>query len=561
MANARSSEKSAIGRLGRSLGVALALGCTTVLATTPTTSSGVRLLANALIMDGTTFPTPSQGFMESAISDFIAPSTPGSYIPVAVRTPEQIFGINQSVSDGVADLEAAMVENGCTPGQSCVVFGYSQSTVITMIEKAKLQQEMAAGEPVPNVTFVGIGVGNRPNGGIAERLSGIVIPFVDFTFNGASPDDPEHPIKTIDIARQYDGLADFPEFPLNPVADANAVLGVVFVHLLYGEEVSLDPNSPDYVDGTVKQQDGDTTYYWIPTAELPLFDPLRLAGVPESVIDIVQPFAKVLVEAGYDRSVAFGEPTPAQLIPTIDPVTFSIELAAATLEGADNAAKLVGGELPGYAALKQQLSAAQASSAAAIGVPYHDVVSSINDAVNPFQTFAQIEGPLATQFDGVVNGLGVPRLLNQVIDPVLTPITAWAEDKVLLPQAGTTPGPIASAARQFLSRVAPNLGRAPGSQPPSTALAPSAAVDTTNAQSSVKKLATATWRRERQRATPQVVPPNRHGTKRLSSHSAESVASVATQTEPKRSDTVRKSPLQRAARVVDKVRSSRHARP
>jgi PE-PPE domain len=454
--------------LGRPLGVALALGCSALLATTPTTHTDVALLSNALIMDGTTFPTPSQGFMASAIKDFIAPSIPGSYTPVAVRTPEQIFGINQSVSDGVADLEAAMAANGCTPGQSCVVYGYSQSTVITMIEKAKLQQQMAAGEPVPDVTFVGIGVGNRPNGGIAERLSGIVIPFVDFTFNGASPDDPAHPITTIDIARQYDGLADFPEFPLNPVALTNAVLGVVFVHLLYGEEVSLDPKSPKYVDGTVVEQDGDTTYYWIPTSELPLFDPLRLAGVPEPVIDVVQPFAKVLVEAGYDRSASFGEPTPAQLIPVVDPVTFTIELAGGVLDGADNAAKLVGGELPGYAALRQQLSAAQASSATTIGAPYHDVVSSINKAVNPFQTFAQIEGPLATQFDGVVNGLGVPQLLNEVVDPVLTPVTAWAEDKILFPQPNATPTPVSSAARQFLLRVAPNLGAASADAPKST---------------------------------------------------------------------------------------------
>jgi PE-PPE domain len=440
----------------RGLAGALALGCSALLATTPTTHIDVTPLTDALIMDGTTFPNPSQGFIESALDDFIAPSVPGSYTPVAVRTPEQIFGINQSVADGVVDLETAMNASGCTPGHSCVVYGYSQSTVITMIEKAKLQQRMAAGELVPDVTFVGIGVGNRPNGGIAERFSGITIPFFDFTFNGASPDDPAHPIATVDIARQYDGLADFPEFPLNPVADANAALGVVFVHLLYGE-VSLDPDSAKYVKGTSEEQFGDTTYYWIPTAELPLFDPLRLAGVPESVIDVVQPFTKVIVEAGYDRSVPFSTPTPAQLIPTIDPVTFTIELAGGIVDGADNAAKLVGGDLPGSAGLKAQLVAAQSMSAATIGAPYREAISSINDTLHPVQSFAQLEGPVATRVDGVVNGLGVPRILDDVVDPVLTPVTAWAEDKVLFPRPNATSGPIATVARQFLSRVAPKL--------------------------------------------------------------------------------------------------------
>jgi hypothetical protein len=298
---------------------------------------------------------------------------------------------------------------------------------------------MAAGEDVPPVTFVGIGIGNRPNGGIAERFEGIGIPFFDFTFNGASPDDPDHPITTIDIARQYDGLADTPQFVLNPVADANAILGIVFVHALYGEEVSLDPNSPKYVEGTVKETWHDTTYYWIPTADLPLFDPLRLVGVPEPVIDVVEPFFKVLVEAGYDGSVPFHEPTPAQLIPVIDPVTLSAQLAGGIVDGANNAAKIVGAELPGYSALKDQVDAAESASATTIGVPYRDAARKINNAVNPIKTFAKVEGPIATGFDNVVNGLGVPAALNRGLDRVIPPVTGWAEDNVLFPRPEADP--------------------------------------------------------------------------------------------------------------------------
>jgi PE-PPE domain-containing protein len=417
--------------------MAVALSCTALLAATPTMSTAVRLLTNAYVMDGTTFPTPSPGFITAALNDFIVPTLGGSYTGIALTTPEQAVGINQSVQDGLTDLQKVIADQQqADPGQPFVVFGYSQSAVITMLEKAALQQQKAAGQAVPNVTFVGIGVGNRPNGGIAERLGGFTIPFFDFTFNGAETTDAGIP--TIDIARQYDGLADTPQFPIDPVADLNAVLGVVFVHLLYGETVSLNPASPNYVPGTTKQQDGDTTYYFIPTEQLPLLDPLRVAGVPEPVLDVVQPLLNVLVEAGYDRSIPFGQPTPAQLIPSIDPVTFGLQLASATLGGADNAAALVGAQLPGYAALSGLLTAAQSVSAAAIGAPYATTVSAINNAFNPIQDFDTLQGPVATGLDSVVNRLEVPKLLNSVIDAAVFPVTAWAEKNLLFPSSATS---------------------------------------------------------------------------------------------------------------------------
>jgi hypothetical protein len=421
------------------LGAALVMSAAATLALTPTMSTAVRLLENALVMDGTTWSTPSPGFVQSAINDFIAPTLGGSYTGIAVTTPEQALGINQSVQQGLADLQAAMAQQQQNdPGAPYVVFGYSQSAVIENLEKAQLEQQKAAGQPVPNVTFVEIGDGNRPNGGIAERFAGLTIPFADFTFNGAAPNNTQNGIPTIDIARQYDGLADFPQYPIDVVADANALLGIVFVHLLYGEEVSLNPSSPNYVPGTTVQQDGDTTYYFIPTAQLPLLDPLRVLGVPESVLDIVQPFLKVLVEAGYDRSIPFGQPTPAQLIPVLDPVTLTLQLGEAALQGANNAAAIAGTQLPGYTALSNLLTTAESRSAAAIGAPYGAQVSAINDAFNPIQTFDQLEGPPARAFDGIVNGLGIPTVLNAVLDATLFKLTALVENDILFPQTAAT---------------------------------------------------------------------------------------------------------------------------
>jgi PE-PPE domain len=451
------------------LSAVLVVACTSLLAATPTVSMAVRLSTNALIMNGTGTPVPTQQFMETVINDFIAPTVPDSYDPVAVTTPEHVVGINQSVAGGVTALETAMAQNGCSEaGQSCVIFGYSQSTVITMIEKAKLQQRLAAGEDIPNVTFIGIGVGNRPNGGIAERLSGVTIPIADFTFNGPSPDT--NSIPTIDIARQYDGLADTPEFLVNPIADLNAVLGVVFVHAKYADVVSFDPASPNYVGQLTPETHGDTTYYWIPTADLPLLDPLRALGVPEPVLDIVQPFLKVLVEAGYDRSVPFSTPTPAQMIPVIDPVTLSIELASATLEGANNAAKIVGAELPGYAALQQSLAAAQAWSATTIGGPYRTVVNAVNHAFNPFQIFASIEGPLARQFDRALDAVGISQVLGRIVNVPAPAQSASTNNKIVSAITGTASAPTVTTAKKSLRHAAAEPGkRSRSSQSPSHA--------------------------------------------------------------------------------------------
>lgn len=444
---------------------ALALGSASLLGAAPS------MAADALIADGTTFPNPSPGFVSSAVKDFIFPTikdadgnsqwaAPGEIDAEALWTPEQILDITGSAERGAdemlkaIDRQAMANADAGDPTKPIVVFGYSQSTVSTMLAKAELAKRKQAGEAIPNVVFVGIGVGNRPNGGIAMRLNGITIPFFHFAFNGAAPTDSG--ITTIDIVRQYDGLADFPQFPINVVSLANALIGVVTVHAMYGEEVSLDPQSPKYVQGTKVEVVGDTTYYTIPTKDLPLLDPLRLVGVPESVLDIVEPTLRVIVEAGYDRTVSPGVPTPAQLIPVLDPATFTLQLAQGVLEGANNALAIIGAELPGYEDIAGQLTALEAQSADTIGAPYGDVVRDINAHVNPFTAFADIEGPIADAFDRVLIDLGVQWALNKVIDPVLFTATGYLEDKILFPSE--PPNLLEAAVIKVLQQIAPSIG-------------------------------------------------------------------------------------------------------
>ena len=68
-----------------------------------------------------------------------------------------------------------------------------------------------------------------PNGGISARFPGLYIPILDFSLNGPEPTDT--PFDTVVITRQYDGVADFPLYPLNVISLLNAVLGFLYVHL------------------------------------------------------------------------------------------------------------------------------------------------------------------------------------------------------------------------------------------------------------------------------------------------------------------------------------------
>ena len=233
--------------------------------------------STALILGGTSIPTWNDADVEVIMGQFIAPTHPGQTIkPVAVTTPEEalarhrarppprpalgppsVFGpggsgwpdeplwklsglfdltFDQSVQAGVADLETAMAEHG---NDDLVIYGYSQGAIVAIREKRKLAEQYPAGTNAPDIDFVLSGDPNLPNGGFLARFPGLYLPILNFSFNGPEPTDTQ--FDTVVITRQYDCLADFPLYPLNPIADLNAVLGFIYVHL-YPFDVSLAPD-------------------------------------------------------------------------------------------------------------------------------------------------------------------------------------------------------------------------------------------------------------------------------------------------------------------------------
>ena len=366
-----------IGRIGA---LAVALGVGFAGASTPAVAlPESKPDSTALIVGGTTIPKPDDAYVELVRNHFIARTHPGRKIEyVAVTTPEEmwpftgsarlvglalgppsIFGpggaawpdepwwklsglfdltLDQSIQAGVPKLEHAMAKHG---NDHLVINGYSQGTVIANLEKRKLAEQYPAGTKAPDIDFVMIADLNLPNGGIYARFPGLYLPVLDWSFNGPAPTATQ--FDTVEINRQYDWFADFPLYPLNGMSLLNAFLGIVYVHY-YALDVSLpaDPRKSTYYRGT----HGRTDYYFFETQDLPLFGPLRTLGVPEPVIDVVEPFFREIVELGYDRSIPPWERTPARLIPTHDPATVTADLVDAIDEGIENAAALLDSPLP-----------------------------------------------------------------------------------------------------------------------------------------------------------------------------------------------------------------------
>jgi PE-PPE domain len=95
-------------------------------------------------------------------------------------------------------------------------------------------------QPATNqLGFTLLGDPMNPNGGLLERFVGLTLPSLGFDFYGATP--PNTPYNTAIYTLEYDGFADFPQYPIDVLSDLNAVLGIHYVH---GTYASINPNAP-----------------------------------------------------------------------------------------------------------------------------------------------------------------------------------------------------------------------------------------------------------------------------------------------------------------------------
>ncbi|WP_235733860.1 PE-PPE domain-containing protein [Mycolicibacterium austroafricanum] len=319
----------------------------------------------ALIMGGNGHPlsvpqdTPAYitKYVTAADDAFIAPSglcgaecsLVATYTPAQIRFVNGIFDMtyDESVAVGQANLNDCIQGSDCTVtlapytetgphtvvDSTYVIYAYSQSATVAGNQKLY----MIAHPVASTVSFLLVANPNRPNGGILERFVGAYLPLLGITFNGSTPTfSPQpRPLTTVDIARQYDGWADFPTNPLNLLADLNAIMGTVLLH-------------PNYSDAGTPQLQGqyqDSTYYLIEAPITPVLMPLTwvpIVGKPLAIA--LDPAVRVLVEMGYDRTVNPGQPTPARYLYVPNLIKAALDLAMAIPTGWDDAISYLAGD-------------------------------------------------------------------------------------------------------------------------------------------------------------------------------------------------------------------------
>ncbi|AKS34742.1 PE-PPE domain-containing protein [Mycolicibacterium goodii] len=386
---------------------------TVALAFASTISSAVRLVVTyALVVPGTGTPNPAvvQNYMENAVNHYLVPGgdcVDGCEPPIAVPYIAQFWPIplpgwgglegakwNVSVASGVTSLTTTynnlLVDPDFTDDDHIAIFGYSQGATVSSIVKGNLDNPANA----DNLNFFFIGNPQRPNGGFFERLAFLgTVPILDATFGNPTPTDTcEHSDGShcaTDFALMYDGVVDFPAYPLNLLATANALAGFWYVHGTYLAPDDDEPPTatpygytPTEIQDAIAaanapngctaanhcQRHGDTIYVTLPARTLPIMQPLLdfaaatgTSALIVPLVDLISPLTQTLIETGYDRT-DYGRPTPAGLIPRIDPVKLIRDLINDIPEGI-NAALTPGlTPLPGSTTVTVQAPATQQRS-------------------------------------------------------------------------------------------------------------------------------------------------------------------------------------------------------
>jgi hypothetical protein len=262
----------------------------------------------ALIMGGSGLETPGQTYANAVDAEYLAPRDFTGTTQV-LSTPEALYPFlgpftetfDQSEAQGQQILDTAIL-NQITTGDvdaanPVVVSGWSQSAVISSLVQPELASQ---GVPSNDVHFVLVGDESAPNGGILERFdlpdgTQPSIPSLGLTFSGPEASD----LYPTDVyTHEYDGFADFPQYPVNFLSDINAVLGIVFEHVTYpgltAEQVS------DAIALPTSSADTLTNYYELPVTTLPLLEPLQLIPfIGNPLADLLNPDLSVLVNLGY----------------------------------------------------------------------------------------------------------------------------------------------------------------------------------------------------------------------------------------------------------------------
>jgi len=378
----------------------------------PLPGPGYVAVANGLYIDnplhpnfsGTTYPDPYANGLY----------TPEQWYPIEgvhneyINYPNDAAGFSDqstSVGQGVTILENAINSNYAADDVS-TVFGYSQSSIISSQVMELLDPTNTPGGgsiPLDDLQFLLIGDPNNPNGGLLERFNGfettsgtpvqdeLNLPSLGASFDGSTPAD-SYPTDIYTL--EYDGLADFPRYPINFLSDLNAVLGLELIHGTYlnGGVDGSGPTAAEIAGATLLSgsaldgaTDSLTNYYMIDdTAPL-------VSILPTQLQELLGPDLTYLINLGYgDGGLGYSDTpadvaTPFGLAPDVSLSTVLSTLATDTEQGFEN---LTSGTDP---------YAAATVDAASSGATSTDLLTALEaDAANPAASLTEFVNDLSS---------------------------------------------------------------------------------------------------------------------------------------------------------------------
>ncbi|MDT5092131.1 MAG: hypothetical protein QOH60_1494 [Mycobacterium sp.] len=349
-------------------------------------TAGVTLAATALIVPGTGTHNIGTvtGYKENAQLRFIGPSDPAcdaSCKLVGIDYPAVFWPLgfppfpaswcpglscktwNVSVGEGVQNLDDELMNQFDHPtpdNEQIDLFGYSQGGAVVSTELVKLNATLSEEEKARlHVTTIG-NISNPQ--GLWARLNFLgYVPILNVTPGPILPTDG---IASTNFVFEYDPVGDAPLWWGNPLALANAALALQYVH---GNYLVPNSNSPDdqlaygYTNDTLDTAIHDpanirtyqnATFVLIPQqGTLPIYQPFvdlanstGTSALVNPVLDLITPVTKVLINTAYDRAANPGIPQSLTLIPTwINPVTLTVDLVQATMQGVQNFVNDLGG--------------------------------------------------------------------------------------------------------------------------------------------------------------------------------------------------------------------------
>lgn len=405
----------------------------------PAPTSAATVLAAAatqpLILGPSGVPIPSNRYVTTVMDYYVLPNSPeGAETPQVVFTPEGLYPItgvkslplNTSVDQGMKILSDTLDQ--LPAGTTTTVFGYSQSAIIGSLMEAGYISPTSPynDDPTPpgipddltdSISFIYVGNELNPNGGFLSRFPGLNLPSLGIPFYGPTP---ENAYPTTNYAREYDGFADFPRYPLNLVSVVNALFGIAYVHTEYTpgptcrsfcltkqeveEAIALPTTSPTQ------------NYYFMPTENLPLLQPLRaIPFIGNPIADLIQPVLKVIVDLGYgDPAHGFASGTqpdanvlvPFGLFPDVSPLEVIEKLVAGVQQGISDFIADFG---PGGSVAREVAAISLPTLSFALPAP-DGLIAAVQDVV--LAVAEQISGSVASLYEAL---LPTADIVNAVV--------------------------------------------------------------------------------------------------------------------------------------------------